>query len=114
MNGKPMHSWRVLVLPYLGAGEAALYGKYNFSEPWNGPNNSKLASQMPDVFRCPTQRSLAGSVPTETHYFAIVGAEAAFLDEKSRKISQFRDGTANTIVLVEATGSASIGWSLAT
>ena len=49
-TAKPMHSWRVLILPYLG--EMALYNKYNFNEPWNGPNNSKLAAQVPDVFRC--------------------------------------------------------------
>jgi prepilin-type processing-associated H-X9-DG protein len=101
-NGKPMHSWRVLVLPFLG--EQALFAKYNLNEPWDGPNNSKLAGQMPAVFRCPAERGGKGSAATETHYFAVVGDEAAFPGDKVRKIAQFRDGTAHTMVLLEATG----------
>src|SRR5688500_8670454 len=34
-NGKPMHSWRVLILPFIE--EQALYQRYRFNEPWNGP-----------------------------------------------------------------------------
>ena len=36
-NGKPMHSWRVLILPYLA--EKSIYDAYDFTEPWDGPNN---------------------------------------------------------------------------
>src|SRR4051812_9073955 len=36
-DGRPMHSWRVLILPYLD--EKPLYLKYRFDEPWNGPHN---------------------------------------------------------------------------
>ncbi|MCE5266440.1 MAG: DUF1559 domain-containing protein [Planctomycetaceae bacterium] len=49
-NGRPMHSWRVLILPFIE--EGALYTKYNFNEPWDGPNNSKLLSQRPRIFEC--------------------------------------------------------------
>ena len=50
-NGKPMHSWRVLLLPYLD--QADLYARYNFNEPWNGPNNLKLGDEIPEVYGCP-------------------------------------------------------------
>ena len=40
-TGKPMHSWRVLILPFLE--QKALYDQYRFDEPWDGPNNGKLA-----------------------------------------------------------------------
>jgi hypothetical protein len=50
-NGKPMHSWRVLILPLID--ERALYDQYNFDEPWDGPDNSKLADKMPAVFSSP-------------------------------------------------------------
>ena len=30
-NGRPMHSWRVLILPFLGCDN--LYKRYNFNEP---------------------------------------------------------------------------------
>ena len=39
-NGQPMHSWRVLILPFVE--QSPLYDQYDFDEPWNGPNNSKL------------------------------------------------------------------------
>src|SRR6478735_1777869 len=39
-DGKPMHSWRVLLLPYLE--QKALHRQYRFDEPWDGPNNLKL------------------------------------------------------------------------
>src|SRR6476661_8060061 len=51
-NGKPMHSWRVLILPYLD--QAALHTEYNFSEPWDGPNNSRLLARRPAVYACPS------------------------------------------------------------
>ncbi len=40
-GGKPMHSWRVLILPFLHYDE--LYRQYDFAEPWDGPKNSLLA-----------------------------------------------------------------------
>src|SRR5437867_4482802 len=36
-DGKPMHSWRVMILPYME--RKGLYDKYDLNEPWNGPNN---------------------------------------------------------------------------
>lgn len=39
-DGKPWHSWRVLLLPYLD--ERALYEEYKWDEPWDGPNNRRL------------------------------------------------------------------------
>lgn len=34
-NGKPMHSWRVVILPCLDRRD--LYEAYDFNEPWDGP-----------------------------------------------------------------------------
>jgi len=50
-NGKRLHSWRTLILPYME--HAALYKQINLSKPWNDPVNSALSSQMPEQFRCP-------------------------------------------------------------
>ena len=47
-TGKPMHSWRVLILPYLE--QQALYAQYNLSEPWDGPNNIQLLDKVPSYF----------------------------------------------------------------
>jgi prepilin-type processing-associated H-X9-DG protein len=96
-NGKPMHSWRVLILPYMD--DAALYKKYSFNEPWDGPNNSKLAAQIPDVYRCPANdNNTEGNF--ETHYFAVVAPETGW----GKSFRQFSDGASNTIMVIEATG----------
>ncbi|KKL58567.1 hypothetical protein LCGC14_2224090, partial [marine sediment metagenome] len=49
-EGTPIHSWRVLILPYMEEDE--LYDAYSFDEPWNGPNNIRLANRMPAGFHC--------------------------------------------------------------
>jgi prepilin-type processing-associated H-X9-DG protein len=101
-NGKPMHSWRVLILPYIEYD--ALYKQYKFDEPWDGPNNRKLAAHMPDVFRCPGDSRDGSSASVHTSYFAVVGPETAWPTDATRRISRFKDGTRNTIMLVEASG----------
>jgi prepilin-type processing-associated H-X9-DG protein len=101
-NGKPMHSWRVLILPFMDV--QSLYGKYKFNEPWDGPNNSKLAAQIPAVYRCPANaNNTAGNL--ETHYFAVLAPEAGW----GKSIRQFSDGSSNTIMVIEATGLG-INW----
>src|SRR6516165_2689000 len=51
-NGRPMHSWRVLILPFLD--QTPLYNQYRFDEPWDGPNNKKLADTILAVYNCPS------------------------------------------------------------
>ncbi len=69
-NGRPMHSWRVALLPYLE--RADLYERYNFNEPWDSPGNLQVAEQMPKTYRCPSSPASApGS--TVTNYVVIVG-----------------------------------------
>ncbi len=105
-SGKPMHSWRVLILPYLG--ENALFAKYNFNEPWNGPNNSKLAAQIPDVYQCPSHPHSAAPT-SECHYFAVVDPASGWPGAVGSSIRQFADGTSQTISVVEASGMG-INW----
>ncbi len=52
-RGRPLHSWRVLILPYIN--EQALYEQYDFSVPWNSPHNSRLNDRMPDMFHSCTE-----------------------------------------------------------
>lgn len=96
-NGKPMHSWRVLILPYLD--QQALYQQYRFDEPWDGPHNSQLAARMPPVFHCPDDP--AGT--SQTHYLAVSGPGTAFDGSQGARISAFTDGLSNTLLVVEST-----------
>ncbi len=87
-NGRPIHSWRVLLLPYLD--ETALYKAYHFDEPWNGPNNMKLAESAPRVFQCPADEDISQA----TSYVAVVGANTAWPGTEPVRIKDVTDGTA--------------------
>ncbi len=99
-NGKPMHSWRILILPYLGYED--LYRRYDFSEPWNGPNNRLLAKEMPVVYRCPSARP---GNPLTTNYVAIVGDDTMWPGEKTVSIKDITDGSTSTLMIVEVADS---------
>ena len=103
-KGRPMHSWRVLILPFLE--QEALYRKYRFDEPWDGPNNRKLASTVLDVFNCPSQ---SDDPSTMTSYVVILGPSTAWPGDKSTRWRDFADGTSNTLLVVEVKGSG-IHW----
>ncbi len=95
-KGKPIHSWRVLLLPFLGDGEREIYKAYHFDEPWNGPNNRRLAERMPDVYRCAW---ILDPKWTQTSYVVVVGRRTAFPGGRSRKF--IPDGTSNTVLAIE-------------
>lgn len=80
-NGRPMHSWRVLLLPYLDHKD--LYDQYDFNEPWNGPSNSELLRVRLPCFNCPKDHE--ESSPT-TNYLAVVGPGTAWPGEESGKL----------------------------
>jgi len=98
-NGKPMHSWRVLILPFIE--QRALYDRYDFNEPWDGPHNSLLAKEMPADFRCPNDPANAG---TNTNYVAVVGPETIWQSDHGTTFREIEDGSSNTIAVIEASG----------
>jgi hypothetical protein len=108
-DGKPMHSWRVLILPYLDRKD--LYDSYDFNEPWDGPNNRKLLAHRPGEFACPGDESACNEGATTTSYVAVVGKNALWQADKPRSLNEpaLRDTAANTVMLVEVADSG-INW----
>jgi len=104
-NGRPMHSWRVLILPYVG--EANLHAEYHFDEPWDGPNNGKFNDWVIHPCRC-TEPG-ADADPTDATYLAVVGPETMWPGDKALTIDDVPDGTSNTILVVEVLNSG-INW----
>ncbi|MFN0199483.1 MAG: DUF1559 domain-containing protein [Planctomycetaceae bacterium] len=96
-DGKPMHSWRVLILPFIDWND--LYKKYNFSEPWNGPNNRQLLHECPMVFNCPSRPGFPDT--TNTSYVVVTGRETAFPGSEPISLDDITDGPENTILVVE-------------
>jgi hypothetical protein len=103
-TGRPMHSWRVLVLPYLD--EQPLYAAYNFSEPWDGPNNSKLAGMMPNLYACPGN---GGASKGLTSYVVIAGPGTSFPGGGTTSLADIRDDKSRTILVAESV-NARIPW----
>ena len=102
-NGKPMHSWRVLLLPYLELKE--VYEQYSFDEPWNGPNNSNLAEKGAGVYECPSRYEY----PTRftTGYLAVLGDQTPWSGSGTTNRQEIADGR-DRILIVES--SVSVHW----
>lgn len=101
--GRPAHSWRVLLLPFLDRPD--LYDRYDFNEPWNGPNNSRLSGEMPEVFACPADANSGEGV---TSYVVIVGPGTMFDGAHATKMRDVADGLSNTIAVIEANGAQTV------
>jgi hypothetical protein len=108
-NGRPIHSWRVLILPYLERTD--LYNAYDFTQPWDGPNNQKLLASRPREYACPSDDNSYSPGAAETSYVAVVGQTAAWAGERPRKLgtADFPGCASNTIMLVEVADSG-IPW----
>lgn len=103
-DGEPMHSWRVLLLPFLQYGR--LYERYRLDEPWESRHNFEVTSEMPDVYRCPDFFYAKGPyLATQTNYLAVTGPGTAWPGTEGSWLSQFEDGTWQTILVVEEADS---------
>lgn len=85
-KGQKLHSWRVLLLPFLGHDD--LYSKYRLDEPWNSPHNIQLANAIPREFVCPCA---SNSSQGETHYLAVVDRATAWPEQYSACMSDIFD-----------------------
>jgi hypothetical protein len=98
--GKPLLSWRVALLPYLG--EQQLYAQFKLDEAWDSPHNLKLLTQMPQVYAHPSANPKKAA-EGYTYYQVFVGQQTLFpLDNKKVTILDVPDGTDKTLMVVEA------------
>lgn len=102
---QPLLSWRVLILPYLEY--ETLFEQFHLDEPWDSPHNLRLLPRMPKIYAPLSERSTAK--PYSTHYQVFIGSGAAFEGRRGLRLpDDFPDGTANTILIVEA--SEAVPW----
>jgi hypothetical protein len=119
-DGKPLHSWRVLILPYME--EEKLFKEFRLHEPWDSPYNIKLLPRMPRTYAEPRRRT-AKLPPYHTVFHVFVGRGSAFEEQPKPKLADrfnsgpidlvklnrglkipddFPDGTEDTLLFVEA------------
>jgi hypothetical protein len=95
-DGKPLLSWRVAILPWLD--QDNLHRKFKLEEPWDSPHNKKILDDTP----MPSVYAAGEAAKNTTHYQAIVGKDTAFEPGKKVRFQDIRDGTSNTLGIVEA------------
>ena len=97
-DGQPMHSWRVLILPYVE--NSPMYHSYRMNEPWNSPGNLAITARMPDFYDCPSNSQ--GRETGETHYLALDGPGSALNSREPVRVEDLVDGPSQTLMVVEA------------
>lgn len=95
-EGRPLYSWRVLILQYLDEDE--VYLRFKSDEPWDGPHNRALLAQTP---RCYLPAGGGDDGPGLTRYLAFVGPGTAF-ERDGLRWADFPDGLSSTLLVVEA------------
>jgi hypothetical protein len=104
-QGKPLYSWRVLLLPFLE--QKRLYQQFRLDEPWDREHNKQFLKETPRCYR-PLWGTNDG--PGLTRYQVFVGPGTPF--EKpglTLKPADFPDGLDKTLLVVE--GGKPVPWS---
>ncbi len=104
-NGKPLLSWRVLILPYLG--HDALYKEFHLDEPWNSEHNNRLVYRMPKAYK-----SLESNVASDgkTNFLTAHGEQTVFPGKKGISLSEISNAFTKTITAVEVSDEKAVTW----
>jgi hypothetical protein len=118
-DGKPWHSWRVLILPFLE--QAATFKAYDLNQPWDSPKNKLPLEKMPAVYRDPIHGE---TKEPHTHYAALLSPLGIFRPGRANQndmklsrlvqggvgIAQVADGTVNTLMVSSVEPGRKIPW----
>ena len=104
-TGKPLHSWRTLILPYME--QEVLYAQIDLNKPWDDPVNLPFSQVVIPSYACPSGHTDA---PEKTCYQVVVDPLAIFTGPIGTKLSQIADGTSNTILVIETESENAVPW----
>jgi hypothetical protein len=97
-NGKPMHSWRALLMPLLD--HYHWRKSYRIKEPWDGPNNGQIEFWQFAEFRCPSADVDHGSRMT-VDYVAVVGPDTMWPGRERIRWLPKPSASLDTILIIE-------------
>ena len=96
-DGIPLHSWRVLILPYLEYDQ--LYNSIDLEKPWNHPDNKIHWDYMPEVYKDAEERHLSN----KTKLVAIVSDNTMWpTNGQGRKFDDFSEDSGEVISVLFA------------
>ena len=113
-NGKPLHSWRVLLLPYIE--QQRLYDKIRLDEPWDSEYNQQFHEVQIGTFQCPTRRDEMSSArktcnvfvknrellrTANCDYSVVIGEDTTFPGTTTVTYNDITDKKSETILVVE-------------
>ena len=98
-EGKPLHSWRVLILPFMY--KQCLYDEIRLDEPWDSEHNSQFHDQMPELYYCPC-RPADEKTTGLTSYQMVIGPDTISNGPNCTKFSDVTRDRSDTLLLVEA------------
>jgi prepilin-type processing-associated H-X9-DG protein len=102
-NGKPLHSWRVLVLPFME--QSNLYEQIRLDEPWDSEFNKQFHNVVIPQYVCPSCKSVQFKNGKNCCYTVITGEgiipAKTSRDKTGGGIERITDGTSNTVGVLE-------------
>jgi hypothetical protein len=108
-DGKPLHGWRVLLLPYLG--QTALYSKLRLDEPWDSPHNRRFHDASLAVYRAVTPQLRPDQLLVLCENTAFQAGEGKSLDDLGMNLilslseSRLSVGWADAVSLLDGSTS---------
>ncbi len=102
--GRPLHSWRTLILPYLD--QQSLYEKIDLAKAWDDPVNAEAFKTNLAVFRCPS----TDCPMYHTTYMAVVGSRSCFQPTEPRSLSEITDNRSETLMVIEVASDKTVHW----
>jgi hypothetical protein len=101
-KGRVLHSWRVLILPYLQSEEAqSTYDLFDLSQPWSAEVNLEASYTMPAVYAHPADANRSMGLG-RSGYYLITGPGTLFPPAGPLSPTSISDDPSQTILLVAA------------
>lgn len=102
-DGKPLLSWRVMLLPYIG--HAELFELFRLNEPWDSPHNKQLLPFMPFIYS-----PLFGKDPSKASVLALTGPGTAFPGDTLCRIRDIPRKAEDILLFMEVKEQHAVEW----